>query len=167
MGITPIQTRPEPPPIWTDGRKLNLGAGYDPTDAYVRVDWAGNPDIFCDVRWLPFQNQSFSEIRAYHILEHLPREDFIRLMNSCWVVLEDGGILDIEVPIFPSDDAMADPTHISFFVASTFDYFVMDKGHNEHRLLYEILPWKMIRRERMATNSILGVTLEKIHDPVC
>ena len=151
-GIAPIQIRPEPLPMWTDGRKLNLGAGYDPINGYTRIDWTGQPDIRCDVRHLPFKERSFSEIRAHHILEHIPREDFIVLLNACWVVLGDGGILDIEVPIFPSDDAMADPAHVSFFVLATFDYFVLDNGHNVHRRLYSSLHWKWVCREGLSAN---------------
>jgi len=141
--------------------KLNLGAGFDEADGYLRIDLAGQPDVRCDARQLPFRQESFLEVKAHHILEHIPREQLIPLMNDCWRVLEPGGTMDIELPIFPSEAAMADPTHVSFFVAGTFDYFTRDRGHDEHRILYGIKPWMMLRRERLGFNDILGVTLQK------
>lgn len=139
-------------------RKLNLGAGTDEAEGYLRVDIAGRPDVFCDARTLPFRDGTFEEVKAHHILEHIPRPDLIGVMNECHRVLGEGGILDIEVPIFPSDDAMADPTHVSFFVPRTFDYFRKD---NPTRPLYGIQPWEISRRERLGHNSIVGVTLKK------
>ena len=142
-------------------RRLNLGAGFDPTDGYVRVDRAGTPDVRCDVRHLPFQPGAFEEIKAHHILEHLPREALIPLVNSCWGLLGEAGRMEIEVPIFPSDAAMADPTHVSFFVSRTFDYFLKDGSQEVHRRLYGIKPWRLLRRERLGYNDILQVALER------
>lgn len=115
--------------------------------------------MLCDARALPFADGSFVEVKCHHVLEHIRREDLVTVMNECHRVLAEGGLMDIEVPIFPSDDAMADPTHLSFFVGKTFDYFTEEEPHRD---LYGILPWRMIRRERMGFNSILGVTLKKV-----
>jgi len=142
--------------------KLNLGAGNDQAEGFVRVDRAGRPDVFCDVMSLPFRGGVFKIIKAHHILEHIPRESLIPLMNECWRLLRYGGEMDIEVPIFPSEGAMADPTHVSFFVSSTFDYFVRGGKFDDHRELYGIKPWLLQRRERLGFNDILGVTLEKV-----
>jgi hypothetical protein len=96
-----------------------------------------------------------------HILEHIPREDLISTLNECHRVVESEGELELEVPIFPSDDAMADPTHVSFFVPRTFDYFVDGSGYDEYRQLYGIERWSYIERERLGFNTIFNVRLQK------
>ena len=148
--------------IGGEGRRLNIGAGMDPTSGMLRVDIAGSPDVFADIRELPFQDGAFVEVRAFHILEHLPRECLVPCMNEFWRILSVGGAVDIEVPLAPSDVAFADPTHLSFFVSGTWDYFLLKGPQEEHRLLYGIHPWKQLRKERMGNNEIIGLTLEKV-----
>ena len=145
-----------------EGPRINLGAGWDHTKGMVRVDVAGDPDVLADVRHLPFEDNAFVEVRAFHILEHLPREQLIPIMNEWWRITKVGGAVDIEIPLAPSDLAWADPTHISFFVSGTWDYFLKDGPQEDHRLLYGIRPWIQLRKERMGNNDILGVTLEKV-----
>lgn len=142
--------------------KLNLGSGFDKSPGYVRVDVAGEPEVWSDARALPFQDGAFSEVKAHHVLEHIPREALIGVMNECWRVTEPGGRIDIEVPVFPYWTAIADPTHISFFVSQTFDYFSEGAGHDDHMRLYGIKPWRLLRRTRMSDGQILGVEMEKV-----
>lgn len=144
------------------GRKINLASGDKVEKGFLNIDRAGKPNVLGDVRWLPLLSGSFGQARALHILEHIPREQLVSTMNEWWRVLKVGGILDIEVPITPSEDAFADPTHVSFFVPKTFAYFTRDHGHEEHRVLYDIKPWKMLHRSRMGANSILRVILKKV-----
>ncbi len=145
-----------------EGRRCNLGAGWDPTPDFLRVDIGGAPDIVADARHLPFQDESFFEVRVFHLLEHLPRESLIPTMNDIWRITKFGGAVDIEIPLTPSDVAWADPTHISFFVSGTWDYFIQNGAQEQHRLLYNIKPWRLLRRERLGNNEILGVTMEKV-----
>ena len=142
-------------------RKLDIGAGDKREDGFLAIDIAGQPDILCDARHLPFRDGAFAEVRALHVLEHIRREDLVATMNEWHRVTAPEGTLEIEVPIFPSDDAMADPTHVSFFVPRTFDYFVDGAGYDGHRRLYGIERWSYITRERCAMNSILHVRLAK------
>jgi hypothetical protein len=60
--------------------------------------------------------------------------------------------------MFPSEDAMSDPTHVAWYTSRTWDYFL--EGH-PMLLVYGIKPWQLRRRERLGYNSILGVTLAK------
>ena len=150
------------PPLELVGRKLNLGAGWDRTEGYIRVDRAGDPDIKLDVNHLPFADDSFVEIRAFHILEHLERRDLVPLMNECWRILQPEGVMEIEVPLFPTEAAVADPTHISFFVAATFDYFTKDGQFDGQRMLYGIKPWALTDRVRDAMAIFLRVRLHKL-----
>ncbi len=144
------------------GRKINLASGDKVEKGFLNIDRVGKPNVLGDVRWLPLQDASFGQARALHILEHIPREQLVDTMNEWWRVLKVKGLLDIEVPMAPSEDAFADPTHLSFFVPKTFAYFTRDNGHDDHRQLYGIKPWKIIHRARMGANSILRIILEKV-----
>lgn len=165
------------PPLDLEGLKLNLGSGWDGTDGFIRVDRAGEPDIRLDVsKPLPFADESFIEVRAFHVLEHIERRDLVPLMNECWRVLKtpthlkasdgnaNGGVMEIEVPVFPTEAAMSDPTHVSFFTAQTFDYFTKDGQFDGERLLYGIKPWKLWDRVRDAMAIFLRVRLAKWPD---
>jgi len=141
--------------------QLDIGCGDKRDEGYLATDIVGTPDVLCDVRWLPFKDNAFQGVRMLHVLEHIRREDLIQTMNECHRIAETGAEVEIEVPIFPSDDAMADPTHVSFFVPRTFDYFVDGHGHDEHRRLYGITPWRYIDKERLGMNSVLHLRLAK------
>ncbi len=152
------------PPLELTGRKLNIGAGWDRTEGFFRLDIAGEPDAWADVRHLPIADDSVVEIRAFHVLEHIERRDLVGVMNECWRVLEVGGVMEIEVPTFPSDASMADPTHVSFFVAMTFDYFAKGSQFEGERILYGIKPWDLTDRVRDAMAMFLRVRLKKLAD---
>jgi len=144
-------------------RKLNLGAGFDAEEGFVTFDlspWA-TPDVRGDAARLPFAAAAFSGVRAMHVLEHIERRDLIALMNECWRVLAEGGRANIEVPVFPHQLAIADPTHVSFFTSETFDYFCLGQGHDDHMRLYGIRPWRLCSRKRVSDGQILQVEMEK------
>lgn len=69
-------------------------------------------------------NPIFDEIRAHHILEHFKPENKVKVLSLCWDLLKDGGILDIEIPLFPHPASVQDPTHISFWTVESFKYFI-------------------------------------------
>lgn len=175
-------------------RKLDLGAGNQPreNDDWTTLDIVATfrPDVLGSAYHLPYRDGALVGIKAHHVLEHIPRDYFIfhwrreasyiearkglvDVMNECWRVLQPAGQLWIEVPLFPTEEAIADPTHGSFLVSSTFDYFVVcprhsdDLGHlytcrEDHRRMYGIKPWALRQRERMNHGRILGVILEKV-----
>lgn len=145
-------------------KKLNLGSGGNPGDGYLAFDVTAvlKPHVQGDGRRLPFTEGAFSDVRAWHVLEHVPREHLIELMNEVWRVLQAGGVLDVEVPLFPCDVAMSDPTHVSFFTSQTFDYFHRGGQFEDHRQLYGIRPWEIIYRERIGHADILRVHLRKV-----
>ena len=90
------------------------------------------------------------------------RKGLVDVMNEMWRVLEPEGRCWIEVPLFPTEDAVADPTHGSFLVSQTFDYFVKGGIFEEQRMLYGIKPWAMQRREKLNYGRILYVLLRKV-----
>lgn len=145
--------------------KLSIGAGAkDKAEGYTTIDIAGSPDVRWDITqtpW-PFQAEYFWGVKAHHILEHLERKFFVPVMNEAWRILEPEGRMWIELPVFPTEDAVADPTHLSFFVSATFDYFVKDGPFEEQRQLYGIKPWRIQRREKLNYGRILYVLLRKV-----
>lgn len=107
-------------------RKLDLGSGGRKFPDYESLDSdpKTNPDHLCDIeRGLPFEDNTFDEIRAHHILEHIHTEKKTFVMYEIWRVLKKGGICDIELPSFPSPQSVQDPTHFSFWHRNSFMYY--------------------------------------------
>jgi len=95
-------------------------------------------DIFLDVRpfagvdvvhdlddcpW-PFKTDSFNEVSAIHVVEHL--KNLVAFMYECLRILKPGGSLYIETPEAGADLDLhfADPTHIRCYRKHTFvNYF--------------------------------------------
>jgi hypothetical protein len=82
-----------------------------------------------DTPW-PTADGSVDEIRANHILEHVPAgQERIDIFNEAWRVLRPGGAFDIRLPLvitasgLPTWHAVADPTHVSFWCRESFHYF--------------------------------------------
>lgn len=149
----------------TSYRKLSVGAGAkDREEGFTTIDIAGDPDVKHDITqtpW-PFPDETFRGVKAHHIIEHIERKFLVPVMNEIWRVLEPDGRCWLEVPVFPTEDAIADPTHVSFYVSSTFDYFVKGGGFEEQRQLYGIKPWAIQRREKLNYGRILYVLLRKV-----
>jgi len=82
--------------------KLHLGCGERKIDGYINIDWRKTEatSLVCDVRNLPFREDSVSIIECYHLIEHLPRHDFQKALNNWYKILKDGGKLVIECPDF-------------------------------------------------------------------
>lgn len=77
-----------------------------------------------DVPW-PCADGSVDAIRASHVMEHIPAgQDRIDVMNEAHRVLRPGGVFEIIVPFMTGTwHAIADPTHVSFWVMESFHYF--------------------------------------------
>jgi SAM-dependent methyltransferase len=115
--------------------KLNLGAGGRCLKDHVNLDIIKYDGI--DVVWnleetpLPFQDETFEEVRAYNVLEHI--ENFIPLMEELHRIMKKGAILKIVVPYYNSKGAFQDPTHRRFFTEETFLYFTNNKKIPNYR----------------------------------
>lgn len=174
--------------------KLDIGAGnfHAQGEEWTTIDIVGTfrPDVLGDAHRLPYKDGSLRGIKCFHVLEHIPRDYFVfhwanqdswiearhglvDVMNECWRVLQPGGEIWIEVPLFPTEEAIADPTHGSFLVSSTFDYFTLCENHtsddahaytcrDDHRRMYGIKPWRIKQRERLNHARVLGVIMEKV-----
>lgn len=106
---------------------LDIGCGEKKDPDWIGIDKykSSVTDIVLDLdnpkMKLPFENDSVSEIKASHVLEHI--NGLFHLMNEFWRVLVFNGHLNVVVPLAPSRAAFDDPTHVRFFTKATFHYF--------------------------------------------
>lgn len=88
--------------------KLNIGSSR-PRGRYRGDHWI---NIDCEKRYkrrgvipasaldLPFKSQTFDEIHACHVLEHILRKHHAKFFEECYVALQPSGKLIVEVPDF-------------------------------------------------------------------
>ena len=97
-----------------DGTKLHLGCGNQRHEGFINIDCKKTPatDLICDIRQLPFENDSVDEIECYHVFEHFPvclhaavSKDYgekyatlIMVLQEWRRVLKKDGRLVIEMP---------------------------------------------------------------------
>ena len=102
--------------------KLHIGCGSDKRDGYLNVDINPkcNPDQILDLNKIPypFKSNTFDEILANHIIEHL--DDPIAVVLELKRVLKGGGVLKIEVPYYKTEGYFSDLTHKKAFTLKTF-----------------------------------------------
>ena len=109
-------------------RKLNLGSGNRKRDGWVNIDSdaLSNPDIVRDLeKGLPFDDNTFDEVYASHVLEHI--DDVIFLMREIHRVCINGSKVKIIVPHpnFPIV-TFGDFTHKRVITAQAFQMFNKD-----------------------------------------
>ncbi len=83
---------------WGDGR-LDISKTYGKRQ--------NTPNLLADAQNLPFQNEAFSEVHAYHILEHLPNctEGLTEAARVCKRII---------ILKFPIDDGFKRSTLLGF-----------------------------------------------------
>jgi glycosyltransferase involved in cell wall biosynthesis len=117
----------EPGPM----RRLNLGCGFDIRQGYVNFDSRSLPgvDIAAPVDpfypRLPFADEEFDEIMAYHVLEHAANKSAI--IEEIWRIASHNAVIKIKLPDRRHSDAFLDPTHLSYWEVDTIDFFL--PGH--------------------------------------
>jgi len=109
---------------------------------YKNVDVVHNCD---DYPW-PFEDNSFLNISAIHVVEHLHKL-LTPFMDECWRILMPGGALYIETPCAGMDPDLewADPTHVRCYRPHSFtNYFLRAEMH---KLNYTARPWSLLHLE--------------------
>lgn len=100
---------------------LNLGCGLYRIPGFVNLDINPdfNPDIVHDLEEeLPIRDETFDIVVCYHILEHI--KNYEQLWREIYRILKPNGLVIVKVPEFPCRVAIADPTHVRFFVPESF-----------------------------------------------
>lgn len=142
--------------------KLHLGCGGQHYKGYVNIDCIKTQatDLVCDVRRLPYKDNSVNVIETYHVIEHFPvclqanvcegygekYGDLIDVFKEWKRVLKEGGRLVIEVPDLDkvveeyrtADEAKKEELLLSIYGSyrnkNEADYHRW--GANEYRLRY-------------------------------
>lgn len=79
---------------------LNLGCGEKKISNYINIDSRPecNPDLVCDIRRLPYNEETVDRILASDILEHVGRLEVESVLREWYRVLKPGGQLLIKTP---------------------------------------------------------------------
>jgi len=82
--------------------KLHLGCGNIRLNSYVNVDHrlTKATDMICDVRKLPWPENSVDEIVSFHVIEHITLKQAACALKEWHRVLKKNGKLVIECPDF-------------------------------------------------------------------
>ena len=142
--------------------KLNLGAGSRPKSGFVNLDkkaYKGiqvvhNLDIF---PW-PLEAESFDEIRAIDVFEHLIY--FTEAMDECWRILMPGGLLIIQGPLAGSRNHYLDPTHRRGFLSNSLDMFDPSTQRGQH-YAYGEGNWKILQKQEIVAGKTVQFKLRK------
>jgi hypothetical protein len=128
---------------------LDLGCGKNIRNkGAIGIDIVGKPEtdasVVCNLGFepLPFLDFSCKKVVAHDILEHIPHVVWskengrmtrltptIYLFNEVYRVLDDDGLFETAVPVYPNGECFQDPTHASVWTADSFNYF-SGKYHN-------------------------------------
>lgn len=85
-------------------RKLEIGPGnkQKPGPEWVFADAISRPtvDVICRWGWepLPFETDTFVEVFACHVLEHIPWHKTVEALSEVCRVLKPGGMFEVHVP---------------------------------------------------------------------
>jgi len=136
--------------------KLNIGSGEKKKEGYINIDISSkcNPDYVWDITNIPYPKEwatNVERIEVDNLVEHLPRERFIEIMNYWHDILMTGGVLWIKAPAIARDitfeqlDAVfGDPTHTNPLTERTFTYWDLNDRMNRWQLFgkdYGIKPF--------------------------
>lgn len=102
-----------------DNIKLDLGCGLHKKEGFIGLD---SDDCGQEIIWnleqgIPLPDNSVSELRAFHVLEHV--EDFIFVLKEIYRVCKNGAEITAETPLGIVDD----PTHKTFFTPTSFNHW--------------------------------------------
>lgn len=88
-------------------RVLNIGSGAEASRKMpaINIDASreGRPEVVAEAQQLPFADNSFSVVRASHVLEHIPQNEILSTLQEWRRVLHPDGVLHIAVPRCRSD----------------------------------------------------------------
>ena len=111
-------------------RTLDVGCGLNKFAGSIGLDRNPNTraDLIADLDRFPWplRDNSFSEIRAIHIIEHV--SDIIRTIEEFHRLLAPGGRVLIVTPHYTDFSSFCDPTHRWHLNSFSLRYFTGDAG---------------------------------------
>lgn len=131
--------------------KINLGSGYKRFPDFVNVDADKNcnPDYLVNLDdenlVLPFDDNTVTEVKAYHILEHIG-SGYFKLLQELYRVCKPDAFIDIRVPHPNHEVFLNDPTHRRPITVEGIRLF--SKKHNKLEI------------ERKGASSTLGLMFD-------
>lgn len=146
--------------------RLDVGCGANKQPGFWGMDKRrlDDVDVIHDVEWIPWPlpPQSCSVILMSHLIEHIKPWLQIDILNECWRLLEENGLLIIATPYATSFGYNQDPTHCSPWNEATPTYFDPDYP------LYQVYVPKPWRIEKLAydLNTNLEVAFRKRNDGI-
>ena len=114
-------------------RILDVGCGPAKYPGSIGVDQ--NPqtaaDVICDLDrgHLPFRDNSYDEVRAVHVIEHV--DNAISTIEEFHRVARPGGTIFVVTPHFTDLASYTDPTHRRHMSTESFHYFYPGGKHGE------------------------------------
>lgn len=123
--------------------KLNIGCGRNILEGYVNldiIDYGGNKIHDLNSFPYPFDDNTFNEIIASHILEHL--NSFHNTISELYRISKPGATIKIFVPFFLNTKYFGDPDHKIPFSIRSFDNY--EYIGNRKLKFYE--KWKLHHR---------------------
>ncbi len=109
-------------------RILDVGCGRNKRAGAIGVDRNPNTraDILCDLDRFPypFRDNSFDELHAIHVIEHVA--DVVRAMEEFHRLVRPGGRIHLATPHYTDFSSFCDPTHRWHLNSFSFRYFGED-----------------------------------------
>ena len=146
--------------VHTAPTRLNLGCNTDVRPGWLNVDiadYGGNEIIDLNSYPWPFAEDSFDEIWASHIIEHLG--NFNEIVNELWRVSKDGAVIEVRVPFFLSTKYYSEPDHRIPFGIRSFDNY----EHLGDRPLRFYEQWKLVNRTNYQSPARFTVESKRFH----
>jgi len=115
--------------------KLDLGCADKKPDGYIGVDisyfkYPKGEFVQADINYpLPFDDESFIEIRALQTIEHIDNNRKVEFLCEIHRLLKVGGVFTAEFPTpickdgLPNPGFFTDPTHTAWWMSGTFYCF--------------------------------------------
>ena len=113
--------------------------GHKEWNGLVTLDMNADhkPDVVHDltIRPLPFEDNTFDEIHAYEVLEHLGQQGdwraYFEEWSEWWRILKPGGVIFATSPSFDSMWAWGDPGHTRIMSLGSLVYLQQPEYTNQ------------------------------------
>ena len=111
-------------------RILDVGCGVNKYPGSIGIDRniRTRADVICDLDHFPypFRDNSFDQLRAVHVIEHVA--DVIRTIEEFHRLVRPGGAIHIVTPHYTDFSSFCDPTHRWHLNSFSLRYFGEDNA---------------------------------------